>query len=463
MAQETEAASFDFRFTDSHGTWHHLNYHKNAVDAELLKSGIMFDGSSIAGWKDIDDSDMLLKPIADEACLDPFSQHPSLIVFCNVCETSETPYDRDPRSTAKRAEAYLLSTGIADICNVGPEPEFFVFDTARFDVTPCHSHITLEDEELGESHGPLADPQNTTFHKSHRPLPKGGYFPVAPVDSGTDLRFDMVETLQDMGVFAEKGHHEVAPCQHELGFRYASLTRTGDYLQKYKYAVRNVAQLHGKTATFMPKPLYGDNGSGMHIHLSLAKAGVPLFMGDQYGGLSQEALYFIGGVLKHAQALNAFTNPATNSYKRLVPGFEAPIYKAFSAKNRSAAIRIPHVTNPKARRIEVRFPDPMANPYLATTALLMAGLDGIENKIDPGAPAQTNLYDISPKEFGKENLLCTSLAQALDALDKDRAFLCKGDVFSNDQIDAYLSLKENELMQVMETPSPMEFKLYYSQ
>ncbi len=464
LAKSLGATSIDFRFTDSHGTWHHMGYQVSALSKDDVEKGVMFDGSSIPGWKEIQDSDMVLLPDRRSACLDPFSAQPTLVAFCDVVEPDTgKPYSRDPRSTAKRAEDYLRSTGIADTCNVGPEPEFFLFDQVRFGVKGSHAFFSLQAQELGEesNHSPYGS-LDADYTSSHRPLAKGGYFPVPPIDSAMDTRQEMLDTLESMDVCAEKAHHEVAPCQHELGFQYADLVGTGDNLQKYKYAVRNVAHQNGQTATFMPKPLHGDNGSGMHIHLSLSKDGKPQFSGKEYGDLSRMALHFIAGVLQHAQALNAFTNPSTNSYKRLIPGFEAPVFKAYSAKNRSAAIRIPHVTNPAARRIEVRFPDPMANPYLAPAALLMAGLDGIKRELDPGPSADANLYALSPKDFKPEDMLASTLEQALTALENDHDFLLEGGVFTKEQIEAYIDLKRAQLIQVQETPNPKEFELYFS-
>ncbi len=419
----------------------------------------MFDGSSIAGWKEIHESDMTLMPVASTAQIDPFSAQEQLIVTCDVVEPSTGEgYSRDPRSTAKRAEAYLKYTGIGDTAFFGPELEFFVFDDVRFDVSMNHTFYLLDSEE-----GPYVSGREfAEGNIGHRPPVKGGYFPVPPVDSQSDMRAEMLTVMAEMGIVVEKHHHEVAPAQNELGISGASLLDIADKVQIYKYVVHNVAHSYGKTATFMPKPVFEDNGSGMHVHQSLWKDGKPLFAGGGYADLSDMALYYIGGIIKHARAINAFANPTTNSYKRLVPGFEAPVLLAYSARNRSASCRIPHVSSPKGKRVEVRFPDPAANPYLTFAAMLMAGLDGIENKIHPGDPMDKNLYDLPPEELKDVPTVCNSLRQALKALDADRAFLKKGDVFSDDLIDGYLALKWEETNLVDMTPHPAEFKLYYS-
>lgn len=454
----------DFRFTDTLGVWHHMTFHKSAVNKDFLIGGIMFDGSSIKGWKRIEDSDMMLVPANTRLFTDPFAMHSTLIVICDVHEPStNASYGRDPRATALAAENYLRLSGIADTVYLGPEPEFFVFDEVYYKVDSQGSYYAIDSEEGSYPEGPFFsgfDMRNRST--GHRPSSGQGYFPVAPVDQGSDLRTEMIQRLNEIGLKAEKCHHEVAVSQHEIGFRYGTLTETADNLQAFKYIVKNVAHEHGKTVTFMPKPVFGDNGSGMHVHMSLSKEGEPVFLGDQYNNLSQEALYFIGGILKNARSINAFTNPTTNSYKRLVPGFEAPIFKAYSARNRSAAIRIPHVTDPKSKRIEVRFPDPTANAYLALSAMLMAGLDGIENKIDPGAAMEKNLFHMDESLINKDDLLCTSLLEALRELDANRAFLKKGGVFSDDQIDSYINLRQEEARQVSQAPHPMEFQLYYS-
>jgi glutamine synthetase len=449
----------DLRFTDPKGKWQHLSMCAGAVDEDQLNDGFMFDGSSIAGWKAINESDMILKPDLDAWYVDPFSATPMGILFCDIVDpgTGEL-YARDPRSTAKRAEAYLKATGIGDTIYVGPEAEFFMFDDVRFEDSYAASGFSLDDIEL---------PTNTATkyengNLGHRPRAKGGYFPVAPVDSAMDIRGEMVSTMIEMGLPMDKHHHEVAAAQHELGLTYGTLTTTADRMQIYKYVVHMVAHAYGKTATFMPKPIKADNGSGMHTHMSIWKGGKPLFAGNGYAGLSETCLYFIGGVIRHARALNAFTNPTTNSYKRLVPGFEAPVLLAYSSRNRSASCRIPYGAGEKAKRVEFRFPDALANPYLAYSALLMAGLDGIQNRIHPGEPIDKNLYDLPPQELVDVPTVCGSLREALIALHDDRAFLTKGDVFSDDQIDAYMELKWEEQLRWETTPSAVEYDMYYS-
>ncbi len=459
LIKEKDVKYVDFRFTDPRGKWQHIAQPVSTIDEAIFEEGIMFDGSSIAGWKEIHESDMTLMPIASTAQLDPFSAQEQLIVTCDVVEPSTGEgYSRDPRSTAKRAEAYLKYTGIADMAFFGPELEFFVFDDVRFDVSMNHTFYLLDSEEGPYVSGREMEEGNI----GHRPPVKGGYFPVPPVDSMSDMRAEMLSVMAEMGIKVEKHHHEVAPAQNELGIAGAPLLAIADQVQIYKYVVHNVAHSYGKTATFMPKPVFEDNGSGMHVHQSLWKDGKPLFAGGGYADLSDMALYYIGGIIKHARAINAFANPTTNSYKRLVPGFEAPVLLAYSARNRSASCRIPHVSSPKGKRIEVRFPDPAANPYLTFAAMLMAGLDGIENKIHPGDPMDKNLYDLPPEELKDVPTVCNSLRQALEALDADRAFLKKGDVFSDDLIDGYLALKWEEANLVDMTPHPAEFKLYYS-
>jgi glutamine synthetase len=459
LIKEHDVQFVEFRFTDPKGKWHHTAYHVGQISASTFEDGVMFDGSSIAGWKSINESDMILQPDPASAFLDPFTAHPTLVLFCDVIEpTSGQPYGRDPRSTAKRAEAYLQYTGIGDTAYFGPELEFFVFDDVRFQVGSFGSFHELESVEFPSNSGKSYEGGNY----GHRPLTKGGYFPVAPVDSGTDLRAEMMATLAQVGIVPQIHHHEVAPAQHELGFEFSTLVATADNVQKYKYVVHNVAHSYGKTVTFMPKPIAGDNGSGMHVHQSIWKKGQPLFAGNGYADLSEMCLYYIGGIIKHAKALNAFTNASTNSYKRLIPGFEAPVLLAYSSRNRSASIRIPYVASPKAKRIETRFPDSTANPYFAFAALLMAGLDGIENKIHPGDAMDKNLYDLPPEELKNVPTVCGSLREALAALDADRAFLTRGDVFSNDQIDAYIQLKMEEVYSWEHAPHPVEFKMYYS-
>ncbi|MCC7410504.1 MAG: glutamate--ammonia ligase [Gammaproteobacteria bacterium] len=450
----------DLRFTDTRGKEQHLTLPVRAVDASFFEEGKMFDGSSIAGWKGINESDMVLMPEADTAVLDPFFEEPTLIVRCDVLEPlTGQGYERDPRSLAKRAEVYLKSTGIADTAYFGPEPEFFVFDSVRWgaDIKGCFYEI--ESEEADWSSERAYEDGNI----GHRPNVKGGYFPVPPVDSLQDLRSAMVLTMEKMGLECEVHHHEVATAgQCEIGTRFDTLVKRADSLQILKYCVHNVAHAYGKTSTFMPKPLVGDNGNGMHVHQSLAKGGQNLFAGDKYGGLSDLALWYIGGVLKHARALNAFTNASTNSYKRLVPGFEAPVMLAYSARNRSASIRIPWVSSPKARRIEVRFPDAAGNPYFTFAAMMLAGLDGILNKIDPGPASDKDLYDLPPEEEKQIPTVCHALDMALDALDRDRSFLTAGGVFSDDLIDAYIKLKMDEVTRIRMTTHPVEYDMYYS-
>jgi len=459
MMKENDVRFVDFRFTDPRGKWQHTTQIAHTVDEGLLEDGIMFDGSSIAGWKAINESDMILMPDADTAVMDPFTAQPTLILTCDVLEPSTgQPYDRDPRSTAKRAEAYMKSTGIADTAYIGPEAEFFVFDDVRFNVSMNHTFYAIDSEEGPYNAGAEFEDGNL----GHRPAIKGGYFPVPPVDSGYDMRCEMLEVIEAMGVETEKHHHEVAPSQHELGIKFDSLVKQGDAMQIYKYCVAMIAHKWGKTATFMAKPVAGDNGSGMHVHQSLWKDGKPLFAGSGYADLSETCLYYIGGIMKHARAINAFTNSTTNSYKRLIPGFEAPVLLAYSARNRSASCRIPYVASPKGKRVEVRFPDAAGNPYFAYAALLMAGLDGIENKIHPGDPMDKDLYDLPPAELENVPTVSASLREALNALDADREFLKKGDVFPDDLIDGYLNLKWEEVHAFEHAPHPIEYQMYYS-
>jgi glutamine synthetase len=459
MIKEHEVKYVDFRFTDPRGKWQHLAHHVRTVDADLLTDGVMFDGSSIAGWKAINESDMTLMPDLSTAILDPFAAQTQLIIFCDITEPGTgQAYSRDPRSTAKKAEAYLGSTGIGDKAYFGPEAEFFVFDDARFKVGMNSAGYELDSEE-GPYNSFKEYPDGNT---GHRPGIKGGYFPVSPVDSAGDLRAEMLSVMLDMGLKVEKHHHEVAPSQHELGVVFDTLVCSADDMQIYKYVVHNVAHQYGKTATFMPKPIKGDNGSGMHVHQSIWKEGKPAFAGSGYADLSDTALYYIGGIIRHAKALNAFTNPTTNSYKRLIPGFEAPVLLAYSSRNRSASCRIPYVSSPKGKRVEVRFPDPAANPYLAYSAMLMAGLDGIQNKIHPGEAMDKNLYDLPPEELKNVPTVCGSLREALGSLTADHDFLLKGDVFSKDQIEAYIELKWEEVYAFEHTPHPIEFQMYYS-
>ena len=459
MIQENDVQYVDFRFTDPRGKWQHTAQHVSTIDEDVFKDGIMFDGSSIAGWKAINESDMILMPDAESACMDPFAVQPLLILFCDIIEPSTgQPYDRDPRSTSKKALAYMESLGIGDTAFFGPEAEFFVFDDVKFS-----TEMNKMSYQIDSNEGPYnTDADFEGGNPGHRPGVKGGYFPVPPVDSEQDLRAEMVTTMISMGLNMEKHHHEVAPSQHELGLRFDTLVTTADNMQKYKYVTHMVAHQYGKTATFMPKPVVGDNGSGMHTHQSIWKDGENMFAGTGYADLSETCLYYIGGIIKHAKALNAFTNPSTNSYKRLIPGFEAPVLLAYSARNRSASIRIPYDASPKGKRLECRFPDAMANPYLAYSAMLMAGLDGIQNKIHPGDPMDKDLYDLPPEELEGIPTVCGSLREALESLDADRDFLKKGDVFTDELIDGYLELKWEEVYNLEHTTHPVEFAMYYS-
>jgi glutamine synthetase len=460
MVKDREVKFVDFRFTDTRGKEQHVSVPAKVMGMDKFEEGHAFDGSSIAGWKGIQASDMLLMPDPATAYLDPFMDENTLVLTCDVVEpTDGKGYDRDPRSIAKRGEAYLKSSGIGDVAYFGPEPEFFVFDSVNWQVDMSGSFCKVNSEEAAWSSAEKFDSGNT----GHRPTVKGGYFPVPPVDSLHDIRSAMCLALEEIGIEVEVHHHEVATAgQCEIGTLFNSLVRRADWTQGLKYVVHNIAHQYGKTATFMPKPIVGDNGSGMHVHQSIWKDGKNLFAGNGYAGLSETALFYIGGIIKHARALNAITNPSTNSYKRLVPHFEAPTKLAYSAKNRSASIRIPHVASDKARRIETRFPDPTANPYLAFTALMMAGLDGIQNKIHPGDPADKNLYDLPPEEDAKIPTACSSLDEALACLDKDREFLTRGGVFSNDFIDAYIALKMEDVTRLRMTTHPVEFDMYYS-
>ncbi len=449
----------DLRFTDPRGKMQHVTMDANIVDDDTFTNGVMFDGSSIAGWKAINESDMTLMPDTATAHIDPFYAQLTMAIFCDILEplTGEG-YGRDPRMTAKNAEAYLKSTGIGDTTTFGPEAEFFIFDDVQFKADPYETGFKLDSIELPSN----TDTDYEMGNLGHRPRTKGGYFPVNPVDSCQDIRSEMLSVMKEMGVTTEKHHHEVGAAQHELGIKFDTLTRIADKLQVYKYVVHNVAQAYGKTATFMPKPVYGDNGTGMHCHQSIWKDGSPVFAGNQYADLSEECLYYIGGIIKHAKALNAFTNPSTNSYKRLVPGYEAPVLLAYSSRNRSASCRIPYSPSPKGKRVEVRFPDPTANPYLAFAAMLMAGLDGVQNRIHPGDPMDKDLYDLPPEELQGVPTVCGSLREAIASLDADREFLKKGGVFTDDQINAYIELKEEENERYEQTPHPVEFDLYYS-
>ncbi|WP_222877568.1 type I glutamate--ammonia ligase [Terrihabitans soli] len=457
--EDNDVKYVDLRFTDPKGKWQHVTFDLELVDDEFFSEGQMFDGSSIAGWKAINESDMLLMPVPETATLDPFYAASTLSIVCNVLEPATgEPYGRDPRGIALKAEAYVKSTGVGDTISFGPEAEFFIFDDVKFSATPYNTGFKLDQVELPYN----SDSDYESGNLGYRVPTKGGYFPVPPVDSGQDIRGEMLAAIAAMGVKVEKHHHEVASAQHELGMKFDTLTLMADQMMIYKYCIHSVAHSFGKSATFMPKPVYGDNGSGMHCHQSIWKGGKPLFAGDKYAGLSQECLWYIGGVIKHAKAINAFTNPTTNSYKRLVPGFEAPVLLAYSARNRSASCRIPWTNSPKAKRVEVRFPDPLANPYLAFAALAMAGMDGITNKIDPGGPMDKDLYDLPAEELKTIPTVAGSLREALDNLDKDRGFLKAGGVFTDDFIDSYIELKMAEVIRFEHTPHPVEFDMYYS-
>ena len=460
MMEEYNVKFVDLRFTDTKGKEQHVSIPAHQVDEDFFEDGKMFDGSSMAGWKGINESDMVLMPIAESALIDPFFEVPTLVLRCDVLEPNTMQgYDRDPRSIAKRAEDFLRTSGIADTVLFGPEPEFFLFDDIRFGADISGAYYHINDIEADWNTGTVYPEGN----KGHRPRVKGGYFPLPPVDSSQDLRSEMCLVMEEMGLVVEAHHHEVGTAgQNEIATRFNTMTLKADETQMYKYVVQNVAHRYGKTATFMPKPLVGDNGSGMHCHMSLSKDGVNLFSGDKYAGLSEMALYYIGGIIKHARALNAFTNPTTNSYKRLVPGYEAPVMLAYSARNRSASIRIPIVSSAKARRIEVRFPDPAANPYLAFAAQLMAGLDGIINKIHPGDAMDKNLYDLPPEEAKEIPTVAPSLGDALDALAADHEFLVRGGVFTEDAINTYIDLLRADVQRLNMTPHPVEFDMYYS-
>ena len=457
--KDEDIAYVDIRFTDPRGKLQHVTVINDEVDEDFLEGGFMFDGSSIGGWKSIEESDMKLIPDCNSAYIDPFYAEKTICVHCHVVEpdTGET-YERCPRSTAMRAEAYLKSSGIGDQSFWGPEAEFFLFDDVRYQNSI--NKVSYEVDAADASWN--TDAEFEMGNMGHRPGLKGGYFPVNPTDAAQDLRSEMLTTMKNIGMKVDKHHHEVASCQHELGLVFGPLTFQADELQKYKYIIHNVAHAYGKSATFMPKPIYGDNGTGMHVNMSIWKDGKPLFAGDKYADLSQEALYFIGGILKHAKSLNAFTNPATNSYKRLIPGFEAPVLRAYSARNRSGCVRIPWAESPKAKRVEARFPDPAANPYLCFAALLMAGLDGIKNKIDPGEASDKDLYDLPPEELAEIPTVCGSLREALDELRANMDYLLEGGVFTKSQIDGYIDLKMEEVTLYEHTPHPVEFGMYYS-
>ena len=449
----------DIRFTDPRGKLQHVTVMADQVDSDFIDEGFMFDGSSIAGWKSIEASDMKLMIDTDSAYVDPFYAEKTLCVHCSVVEpdTGEA-YERDPRGTAEKAESYLKSSGVGDVAYMGPEAEFFLFDNVKF--SNEMNKVSFEVDALDAAWN--TDTDYEMGNTGHRPGVKGGYFPVNPIDDGQDIRSEMLSTMKRLGMKVDKHHHEVASCQHELGLVFNSLTKQGDELQKYKYVIHNVAQAYGKSATFMPKPVAGDNGTGMHVNMSIWKGGKPLFAGDKYADLSQEALYYIGGILKHAKSLNAFTNPSTNSYKRLIPGFEAPVLRAYSARNRSGCVRIPWTESPKAKRVEARFPDPSSNPYLCFSALLMAGLDGIKNKINPGEAMDKNLYDLPAEELADIPTVCGSLREAIEELQKDHDYLLAGNVFTKDQIDGYIELKMEEIESYEHTPHPVEYGMYYS-
>lgn len=461
LIKDHDVKWIDFRFTDTKGKEQHVTYPAKDADASLFVNGKMFDGSSIAGWKGINESDMILMPDDSTAVLDPFFEEPTVILRCSIVEPATMQgYNRDPRSVAQRAEDYLKSVYGADAFAImGPEPEFFVFDDVKWKVDMSGCSVKIGSEEAAWS----SDHSFESGNIGHRPGVKGGYFPVPPVDSLHEVRGAMCNAMEQMGLVLEVHHHEVATAgQCEIGVGGNTLVKKADEVQILKYCVHNVAHAYGKTATFMPKPIVGDNGSGMHVHQSITAKGKNIFAGDAYAGLSETALFYVGGIIKHAKALNAFCNPGTNSYKRLVPGFEAPVMLAYSARNRSASIRIPWVNSEKARRIETRFPDPTANPYLCFAALLMAGLDGIKNKIHPGDAADKDLYDLEPEEAAEIPTVCSSLEMALESLDKDREFLTAGGVFDNDMIDAYIALKMEEVTKLRMTTHPVEFEMYYS-
>ncbi|MFL2806698.1 MAG: type I glutamate--ammonia ligase [Paracoccaceae bacterium] len=457
--KENEIEYVDMRFTDPRGKLQHVTVLADQVDEDLIVDGWMFDGSSIAGWKSIDQSDMKLMPDPSSAYLDPFYAENTLCLHCSVAEPDTgQAYDRDPRSTSQKAEEYLKSTGIGDVAYFGPEAEFFLFDDVK--MSNSINKVGYEVDAVDASWN--SDSEYDMGNMGHRPGIKGGYFPVNPTDAGQDIRSEMLSTMKRIGMKVDKHHHEVASCQHELGMIFDTLTKQADELQKYKYIIQNVAHAYGKSATFMPKPIAGDNGTGMHVNMSISKSGKPIFSGDKYADLSDEALFFIGGILKHAQSLNAITNPSTNSYKRLIPGFEAPVLRAYSARNRSGCVRIPWAESPKAKRVEARFPDPSSNPYLCFSALLMAGLDGIKSKIHPGESSDKDLYDLPPEELSSIPTVCGSLREAIKALEEDNQYLLAGDVFTQDQLEGYMELKWEEIHNYEHTPHPVEFMMYYS-
>ena len=459
LIKEKDVKFVDFRFTDPRGKWQHTARMASATDESTFADGVMFDGSSIAGWKAINESDMCLMPDPVTATIDPFFAETTMVITCDVLEpTTGEPYNRDPRGIAKKAEGYAKGTGVGDTIYFGPEAEFFVFDDVKYSATPYNTGFKLDSIEFPINSDTDYEGGNLGHHIGF----KKGYFPVPPQDTVQDMRSEMLGAMARMGVKVEKHHHEVASAQHELGMKFSPMVVMADQLQIYKYCISQVAQIYGKTATFMPKPIYGDNGSGMHCHQSIWKDGKPVFAGNKYADLSDTCLSYIAGIIKHAKAINAFTNPTTNSYKRLVPGFEAPVLLAYSARNRSASCRIPYTTNPKAKRVEVRFPDPLANPYLGFAAMLMAGMDGVKNKLDPGPAIDKDLYDLPPAELKQIPTVCGSLRQALEELSKDRAFLKAGGVFDDDFIDSYIDLKMTEVIRFEHTPHPVEFEMYYS-
>jgi glutamine synthetase len=459
LIKDNDAKYADFRFTDPRGKWQHVTFDISLISEETFAEGQMFDGSSIAGWKAIHESDMNLMPDPASACIDPFFAETTLSLVCDVLEpTTGEPYNRDPRGIAKRAEGYAKASGIGDTIYFGPEAEFFIFDDVKYSAQPYNTGFRLDSVEFPTNSDTDYEGGNLGHHIGF----KKGYFPVPPQDTVQDMRSEMLGAMARMGVKVEKHHHEVASAQHELGMKFSPLVVMADQLQIYKYCITQVAQIYGKTACFMPKPVYGDNGSGMHCHQSIWKNGKPVFAGNKYADLSEICLSYIAGVIRHAKAINAFTNPTTNSYKRLVPGFEAPVLLAYSARNRSAACRIPWTTNPKAKRVEVRFPDPLCNPYLGFAAMLMAGMDGVKNKLDPGPAIDKDLYDLPPQELGQIPTVCGSLRQALEEMSNDRDFLKAGGVFDDDFIDAYIDLKMTEVIRFEHTPHPVEFEMYYS-
>src|SRR5215469_5990341 len=457
--KDNDVKYVDLRFTDPRGKWQHVTFDVGMIDEDIFTEGTLFDGSSIAGWKAINESDMTLMPDPVTATIDPFFAETTMMITCDVLEpTTGEPYNRDPRGIAKKAEAMVKSSGIGDTVFFGPEAEFFVFDDVRYSALPYNTGFKLDSAEFPIN----SDTDYEGGNLGHRIRTKMGYFPVPPQDSAQDMRSEMLGAMAKMGVKVEKHHHEVASAQHELGMKFDTLTLMADHLQIYKYCIHQVAHIYGKTATFMPKPVFGDNGSGMHCHQSIWKEGKPVFAGSKYSDLSETCLSYIAGIIKHAKAINAFTNPSTNSYKRLVPGFEAPVLLAYSVRNRSAAFRIPLASSPKGKRVEVRFPDPLANPYLGFAAMLMAGLDGIKNKLDPGAAVDKDLYDLPPAELKEIPTVCGSLRDALGCLDQDRAFLKAGGVFDDDFIDSYIDLKMAEVIRFEHTPHPVEYEMYYS-